>query len=87
MCNILIEKDDNNLVLKFGSSEDILINTSKDIDLTDFVKRLSVFIDKDKVLDLNKMTFDDPKLELIQDTLVEIIDVYNEIISSKSYEE
>ena len=46
MSNIEIEKEDDNLVLKFDSSEDILVNTSKDIDLTDFVKRLSNFIDK-----------------------------------------
>lgn len=87
MSNIEIEKKDDNLVLKFDSSEDILVNTSKDIDLTDFVKRLSNFIDKGEVLDMKKITFDDPKLELIQDTIAEILERYNEITISKPDEE
>lgn len=82
MDNIAINTsiDDNVMIITFDSGEEIKIETDGDVDLSEYVSKLTFFIDKKPKLSFIKQTFGDPKLNLIQETIENITASFNESI-------
>lgn len=70
--------DDKNINLTFKPDEIIKIETSGDVDLSEYVKKLTILINEDVKLSLGKFEDDDSKLILIQQTIENITNSFNE---------
>ncbi|MBU1640106.1 MAG: hypothetical protein KKG53_06445 [Proteobacteria bacterium] len=75
--------DDNSLILAFNTGEKIKILTTGDVDLSEYVTKLTHLIDKKIKLDFTKHTFDDSKFNLIQDTIEKITGSFNETVEDE----
>lgn len=75
---------ENNMLLKIGSEDEIKIDTAGDIDLTEYVRKLTFLIDKRPKLVLNQLEIEDPKLQLIQVTINDIVTSFNESVDEGS---
>lgn len=80
--------DNNNIIISIGSEKNVMIDTSGDIELTEYVKELAFLIQKRPKLSFNKIEIEDPKINLIQETLDDITISFNEsIIDSNESED
>lgn len=75
--------DDNSMMLTFNPGEELKIITTGDVDLSGFVTTLTRLIDEKRKLSFTKNTFDDPKFNLIQDTIEKITDSFNETVANE----
>lgn len=78
------DEDNNKIMLYFSDTEEIKIDTSGDVDLSEYVKKLTYIIEEKKILSFEKIEVVDPKIILIQDTIYDIKDSYNESINLDS---
>jgi len=74
---------DNNLILAFNSGEKIEILTTGDVDLSEYVTKLTHLLDKKTKISFTKVIFDDPKFNLIQDTIEKITGSFNETVANE----
>ncbi|HHX60645.1 MAG TPA: hypothetical protein GX707_08020 [Epulopiscium sp.] len=81
MDNIIIigsyNKENEIYKIDFPDNSQVSINTENDIDLTDFVKKLTQMLSDNKKVVLNCEKQDDPKLNIFINTLNEIITSFN----------
>jgi hypothetical protein len=84
--DIELNKDNDDIILNFSNfdRDDIKIDTSTDIDLSEYVQQLTFFIQNNKEIVLKKFEAKDPKLQLIQQTIENITNSFNEIINKES---
>jgi hypothetical protein len=75
--------EDNNMILNFNSDEEIKVLTSGDVDLTEFVTKLTCLIDKKPQISFTKYAFENPKFNLIQETIEKITVSFNESTNSE----
>jgi len=68
------------IILSFSSGEEVRVLTSGDVDLSEYIKILTGFIDKKPKLSFATQQTDDSKLNLIQDTLDNITKSFNESV-------
>jgi hypothetical protein len=73
-------KEDHNMIISFSSDNKLQINVKEDIDLTEFVNRLYLTINEKRTFTLIKEKTVNPKMILIQSTIEEILNAYNECI-------
>lgn len=83
--NIRILEDDD-LCLAFEPGEEIKIKTAGDIDLSEYVEKLTFLIDKRPKIILNKAKTEKPKLKLVQKIINDIITSFNGIIEEQGDE-
>ena len=69
--------DENRILFNFGEEQSLELNTENDIDFTDLVKQLTFFIQTEKEIDITLDETEEPRLMLIYETIIEIIDAYN----------
>ncbi|MEN6328009.1 MAG: hypothetical protein ABFD18_17590 [Syntrophomonas sp.] len=81
--NLSINENENNIILKIGSEAEIKIETAGDIDLSEYVKRLTFLIGKKPKLILNQLDIEDPKLQLIYKTIEDITKSFNDSINEE----
>lgn len=74
--NLSIEEN-GNIILKFGPEDSINIDISGDVDLSDYVSKLTFLIDQPVNLILNKFESEDAKINLVQNTLEDIANSFN----------
>lgn len=65
----------------FNKEKTVEINTSGDVELTEFVKELTQLIKEDVELDFSGFECEDSKLLLIQNTIREIVKSFNQSIT------
>ena len=72
--------EDDIIILSFSSGQEVRVVTSGDVDLSEYVKILTGFIDKKPKLSFATHETDDSKLNLIQDTIDNITKSFNESV-------
>ncbi|MBC2705138.1 hypothetical protein [Desulfobacula sp.] len=78
-----IDEENHYLKLNFEGNDEIKIGTSGDVDLSEYIKKLTHLIDNKKKIILDKPEFENPKLQLIQKTIDEITNSFNESIEGE----
>jgi hypothetical protein len=71
------DSDENRILFNFEEEQSLELNTENDIDFTDLVKQLTFFIQTEKEIDITLDETEEPRLMLIYETIIEIIDAYN----------
>lgn len=64
----------------FSENKSVGINTSGDVELTEFVKELTQLIKEDVELEFKRFECEDQKLLLVQNTIGEIVKSFNQCI-------
>ena len=80
--NLSLDQEEN-IILAFNTDEKIKIITTGDIDLSEYVKKLTFLINKNIKISLNKFKVEDSKLNLIQKTIEDITTSFNESIKDE----
>ena len=70
----------NTITLEIAPDKNIKIDVSGDIDLTDFIKELTYLIPQKEKLTLKTIDLENQKIKLIQDTIDNIINSFNECL-------
>ncbi|MGL1931805.1 MAG: hypothetical protein OCC45_08600 [Desulfotalea sp.] len=78
--NIFINSSDE-LTISVPDKENVNINITDDVDLSGYVSTLTRLIDNNVQISLNKSESDDPKINLIQDTLENITKSFNDSVT------
>jgi hypothetical protein len=73
--------EDDIIILSFSSGEKVRVITSGDVDLSEYVKILTGFIDKKTKLSFATHQTGDSKLNLIQHTIDNITKSFNESVT------
>jgi len=81
--NMSLDEVDN-INIEFKGNSVMKIETAGDIDFTEFVKELTFLINNENILVLNKFECEEEKLTLIQQTIEEICNSFNESIDSEN---
>lgn len=69
--------DENKIVFNFEEGQSLELDTENDIDFTDLVKQLTFLIETEKEIDISLDEPEEPKLKIIYETIMEIIEAYN----------
>lgn len=75
------DEDNNEIILNFGENDEIKVDTKDDVDLSEYVSKLTYLIQERKSLELCEVEIEDPKIKLIQDTIYNIANSYNESLN------
>jgi hypothetical protein len=79
--SIKLEMVENDIINVIFSHEEIIkIGTNGDIDLTNYVNRLFRLINDCEKIRIDKIESDNLKINLVQNTIVEITESFNECI-------
>ena len=79
--SIKLEMVENDIINVIFSRDDIIkIDTNGDIDLTNYVNRLFSLINSGEKISIDKFESENLKINLVQKTIVEIAESFNECI-------
>jgi len=79
--------DSNDIHIQFDLEDECIIKTEGDIDLTEFVAKLANIMDDNKEIEIEKVVIDNVKLNLIQNTIIDIVGSYNKAIKEEEIDE
>ena len=80
--SIKLEMVENDIINVIFDRDDIIkIDTIGDIDLTNYVNRLFSLINDGEKISIDKFESENLKINLVQNTIVEIAESYNECIA------
>lgn len=85
MNNVTVTFDKENEKIKISSisNTDIYIDCSGDVDFTELVSMLTKSIDDENEISLSTPDIDDEKLEMVIQTIEDIIDNYNNALNEE----
>lgn len=75
---LITEFSGSQIKIKFNENKAINIDTGGDIELTEFVRELTKLIDEDVELELQKHQNENPKIQLILDTIEKMVQSFNQ---------